>query len=94
MQSTAYLINAARGKVVDEPALIEALSAGRISGAGLDVFVEEPLPATSLLWDFPNVLITPHSAGETARYEANVIAILTENLGRLARGVDLRNGIV
>jgi len=94
MKSTAYLINVARGKVVDEPALIEELSAGRISGAGLDVFVEEPLPATSPLWDFPNVLITPHSAGETARYEANVIAILTENLGRLARGADLRNKIV
>jgi D-2-hydroxyacid dehydrogenase (NADP+) len=94
MKSSAYLINAARGKVVDEPALIEALQAGQIAGAGLDVFVEEPLPDASPVWDFPNVLVTPHSAGETSRYEANVISILTENLGRLARGEELRNAIV
>lgn len=94
MKRSAYLINAARGKVVDEPALIEALRAGRIAGAGLDVFVEEPLPPDSPLWDLGNVLITPHSAGETSRYEANVIAILTENLGRLAEGAPLRNAIV
>jgi phosphoglycerate dehydrogenase-like enzyme len=94
MKSSAFLINAARGKVVDEPALIEALQAGQIGGAGLDVFVEEPLPDASPLWDFPNVLVTPHSAGETSRYEANVISILRENLGRLARGEELRNAIV
>jgi phosphoglycerate dehydrogenase-like enzyme len=90
----AYLINVARGKVVDEPALIEALSAGRIAGAGLDCFVEEPLPQDSPLWTFPNVLVTPHSAGETNRYEANVISIFSENLERLARGGALRNGIL
>jgi phosphoglycerate dehydrogenase-like enzyme len=94
MKRSAYLINVARGKVVDEPALIEALSAGRIAGAGLDCFVEEPLPPDSPLWGFSNVLVTPHSAGETSRYEANVIAILTENLVRLARGEELRNAIV
>ena len=94
MKPSALLINVARGKVVDEPALIEALSAGRIAGAGLDVFVEEPLPAESPIWGFPNVLVTPHSAGETSRYEANVIEILMENLGRLARGKELRNAIV
>ncbi|NNM74875.1 D-2-hydroxyacid dehydrogenase [Enterovirga aerilata] len=94
MKPSAYLINVARGRVVDEPALIEALAAGRIAGAGLDCFVEEPLPPDSPLWGFSNVLVTPHSAGETSRYEANVIAILTENLGRLARGEELRNAIV
>jgi phosphoglycerate dehydrogenase-like enzyme len=94
MKFGAYLINVARGKVVDEPALIEALSAGRIAGAGLDCFVEEPLPQDSPLWSFPNVLVTPHSAGETNRYEANVISIFSENLDRLARGEELRNGIL
>lgn len=94
MKPSAYLINAARGKVVDETALIAALQTGQIAGAGLDVFVEEPLNAASALWDFPNVLVTPHSAGETSRYEANVVAILTENLGRLARGEALKNAIV
>ena len=94
MKRSAYLINVARGKVVDEPALVAALHDGQIAGAGLDCFVEEPLPPDSPLWSFPNVLVTPHSAGETSRYEANVIEILTENLARLDRGDELRNGIV
>jgi D-2-hydroxyacid dehydrogenase (NADP+) len=95
MKPSAHLINVARGKVVDEPALISALQAGQIAAAGLDVTVEEPLPATSPLWAMPNVIITPHSAGETGRYEANVIDLLEENLSRLWRGeADLKNGIV
>jgi phosphoglycerate dehydrogenase-like enzyme len=57
--------------------------------------VEEPLPAASPLWDIPNVLITPHTAGETRRYEDNVIDLLLENLDRLWRGeTELENGIV
>src|SRR5882757_4188468 len=95
MKPSAYLINVARGKVVDEPALLEALAAGRIAGAGLDCTVDEPLPAASPLWDIPNVLITPHTAGETRRYEDNVIDLLLENLDRLWRGeTELKNGIV
>jgi phosphoglycerate dehydrogenase-like enzyme len=95
MKNSAILINVARGKVVDEPHLIAALQAGDIAGAALDVMVEEPLPADSPLWSMPNVLITPHSAGETGRYEANVIDILEENLGRLWRGeAELKNQIV
>jgi D-2-hydroxyacid dehydrogenase (NADP+) len=95
MKSSAHLINVARGKVVDEHALVAALQAGSIAGAGLDVTVEEPLPAASPLWGMPNVIITPHSAGETGRYEANVIDLLEENLRRLSRGeVELKNGIV
>ncbi len=86
MKPSAYLINVARGKVVNEPALIEALQANRIAGAALDCVWEEPLPATSALWSVPNVLITPHSAGETRRFEDNVIDRLLENLGRLSRG--------
>lgn len=86
MKPSAYLINVARGKVVNEPALIEALQAKRIAGAALDCVWEEPLPATSGLWSVPNVLITPHTAGETRRYEDNVIDLLLENLGRMWRG--------
>ena len=95
MKPTAHLINVARGRVVDEPALIEALQHGRIAAAGLDVVREEPLPASSPLWTMPNVLITPHTAGETRRYEDAVIDILLENLERLWRGEgELRNQIV
>jgi len=86
MKPTAHLVNVARGRVVDEAALIAALKANRIAAAALDVTVEEPLPAASPLWDLENVLITPHTAGETRRYEDNVIDVLLENLGRLWRG--------
>lgn len=95
MKPSAFLINVARGKVVDEPALLDALREGRIAGAGLDCTVEEPLPDKSPLWDIPNVLITPHTAGETTHYEDNVIDLLLENLDRLWRGeTELKNGIV
>lgn len=95
MKASSYLINVARGRVVDEGALVEALSAHRIAGAGIDVTVEEPLPETSPLWGMEHVLITPHTAGETRRYEDNVIEILRDNLDRLGRGeTELRNQIV
>jgi phosphoglycerate dehydrogenase-like enzyme len=95
MKPTAHLINVARGRVVDETALVAALQAGRIAAAGLDVTREEPLPASSPLWAMPNVLITPHTAGETQRYEDAVIDILLENLDRLWRGeTALRNQVV
>jgi phosphoglycerate dehydrogenase-like enzyme len=95
MKPSAYLINVARGRVVDEAALVEALAAPRIAGAGLDVTAEEPLAPNSPLWEMPHVLITPHTAGETRRYEDNVIEILRDNLGRLWRGEQqLRNQVV
>lgn len=95
MKPSAYLVNVARGKVVDEPALVEALNSGRIAGAALDCVWEEPLPATSALWGMPNVLITPHTAGETRRYEDNVLDLLMENLERLWRGeATLKNQFV
>jgi len=95
MKPSASLINVARGRVVDEGALIDALSARRIAGAGIDVTAEEPLPPSSPLWDFAQVLITPHTAGETRRYEDNVIEILRDNIARLQRGeTELRNQIV
>lgn len=94
MKPSAYLINVARGKVVHEPSLIEALTQKRIAGAALDCVWEEPLPATSPLWSVPGLLITPHTAGETRRYEDNVIDLLLENLERLRRGETLKNQIV
>ncbi len=86
MPPSSYLINCARGKVVDEAALAEALRSGAIAGAGIDVTWEEPLPGDSPLWDLPNAFITPHTAGETRRYEDNVLDILMENLSRQWRG--------
>jgi phosphoglycerate dehydrogenase-like enzyme len=93
MRPGAHLVNVARGRVVDEPALVRALQEGRLAAAALDVTLEEPLPASSPLWAMPNVLITPHTAGETRAYEDNVIDILLENLDRLWRGEPLRNEV-
>jgi len=91
----ALLINVARGKVVDEAALIAALADGQVRAAGLDCFPDEPLPAASAFWAMPNVLITPHTAGETERYEKNVVDILVDNIERLLRGESqLRNQVV
>ncbi|MEI6303851.1 MAG: D-2-hydroxyacid dehydrogenase [Betaproteobacteria bacterium] len=86
MKPSAYLVNVARGKVVNEPALVEALETKRIAGAALDCVWEEPLPVSSGLWGAPNVLITPHTAGETRRYEDNVLDLLIDNLDRMWRG--------
>jgi phosphoglycerate dehydrogenase-like enzyme len=95
MKPSAHLVNVARGRVVDEAALTLALEARRIAGAALDVTAEEPLAPDSPLWGMEHVLITPHTAGETRRYEDNVIEILRDNLDRLGRGEqELRNQIV
>jgi phosphoglycerate dehydrogenase-like enzyme len=80
---------------VDEAALIETLQKGHLYAAALDVTADEPLDPSSPLWAMPNVFITPHAAGETRRYEENVVEILRENLDRLWRGeATLRNQIV
>ena len=95
MKPTAHLVNVARGRVVDEAALIDALNDGTIAGAALDTVRDEPLAESSPLWTLPNVLITPHSAGETRRYEDNVIDLLIDNLGRIERGeAELKNQFV
>lgn len=95
MQPSAYLINMARGRCVEESALLAALRDGTIAGAAIDHFWDEPLPADSPFWDVENLLITPHTAGETRMYEENLMDILLENLGRLAAGeVQLRNQVV
>lgn len=94
MKPTACLINVARGRVVDERALIDALDRRIIAGAGLDCFHEEPLPSSSPLWNMADVIVTPHRAGETQGYEAAVVDLLLENLERLSQGRELRNRIV
>lgn len=86
MKPSAYLVNVARGKVVHEPSVLEALRAGTLAGAALDTAWEEPLPPESPLWTAPNAFITPHTAGETQKYEDNVLDLLSENLARLWRG--------
>ncbi len=94
MRPDACLVNVARGGCAVEADLVAALEAGRIAAAGIDVTDPEPLPESSRLWSLDNVLLTPHTAGETRRYEDNVLDILTENIARLERGeTELRNGI-
>jgi D-2-hydroxyacid dehydrogenase (NADP+) len=95
MKPTSYLINVARGQCVDEPELLKALKSGSIAGAGIDHFWNEPLEDDSEFWGMENVIITPHTGGETRLYEERVIDILNENLGRLWRGeTKLHNEIV
>lgn len=95
MKRTACLVNVARGRVVNEPDLVAALQSGTIAGAALDCVWEEPLPAESPLWTVPRLFITPHTAGETQKYEDNVIDLLLENLERMWRGdTALRNQFV
>jgi D-2-hydroxyacid dehydrogenase (NADP+) len=95
MKKSAFLVNTARGGCVDEPALIAALQAGAIAGAALDCTDPEPPVAENPLWAMPNVLIVPHTGGETTQYEKNVNDILLENLNRLwRRETVLRNQVV
>ncbi len=91
MPRGAHVLNIARGPVVDEQALIEALRTGQIGGAYLDVFEEEPLPEESPLWDMPRVIVTPHNSGASSGNDPRSAAIFLDNLGRWARGEPLRN---
>jgi glyoxylate/hydroxypyruvate reductase len=87
----AILVNVARGAVVDEPALIEALRSGHLRGAALDVFAEEPLPAASPFWDLPNVLVSPHSASTLADENRRIVDLFLDNLERFLDRRPLRN---
>jgi glyoxylate/hydroxypyruvate reductase len=82
LPSHAVLVNVGRGSLVDEAALIDLLEAGRIRGAALDVFAQEPLPAESPLWGMPNVIISPHSASTVAQENDRLVDLFIENLGR------------
>ncbi|MBM4348519.1 MAG: D-2-hydroxyacid dehydrogenase [Deltaproteobacteria bacterium] len=86
MKPTAYLINIARGEIVDEEALVHALRIGRIAGAALDVFNAEPLPADHPFWELENVILTPHLGGMSENYVTLVLSIFEENLRRFLQG--------
>jgi phosphoglycerate dehydrogenase-like enzyme len=80
MKTGSYLVNVARGAVVDESALVEALNTGKIRAAALDVFAQEPLPESSPFWGMGNVLLTPHIAGHSPHYASRTFEIFTKNL--------------
>jgi phosphoglycerate dehydrogenase-like enzyme len=89
----AIVANVGRGSVVDQAALLEMLSSGRLAGAVLDVFASEPLEPAHPFWTMPNVVMSPHTAALSSRENARIIEIFCENLGRLARGEALRNEV-
>jgi phosphoglycerate dehydrogenase-like enzyme len=91
MRPDAILINIARGDIVDEPALVRALQERWIAGAGLDVFEREPLPADHPLWRLDNVILSPHIAGFTPRYDDHMATLFAENLRRYVSGEPLLN---
>lgn len=87
----AFVVNIGRGGLVDETALVSALQAGRLGGAGLDVFAEEPLPPHSPLWTAPHLMITPHIAGDFPGYMDRIIPLFCENLRRYLGGQSLNH---
>lgn len=87
-------MNVARGGVLDEPALVKAVESGDIAGAGLDVFVDEPLPPDSPLWDMDDVIITPHVAGRSDSFMARSVQMFLENYDRRTDGRSLQNEII
>ncbi len=91
MKSSAHIVNISRGAVIDEPAMISALQSGRLAGAYLDVFAQEPLPTDSPLWDMPNVIATPHTAGFSDAILQRMADKFIENLGHYARGESFIN---
>ena len=91
MKPSATLVNVSRGAIVDEKALITALSSGKIGGAALDVFEEEPLPKSSPLWNLDNVIITPHLSGFTRDYHDKAALVFKQNLRRYLENQPLLN---
>jgi phosphoglycerate dehydrogenase-like enzyme len=90
LPARAWLINVSRGPLVDEAALLDALRAGRLAGAVLDVFGEEPLPPDSPWWEAPNVIVTPHASGHTLRFFDELVI---ENVRRYLAGEPLLNPV-
>ncbi|MCE5313892.1 MAG: D-2-hydroxyacid dehydrogenase [Armatimonadota bacterium] len=91
MKNGAYLVNVARGAMIDHDALGKALAVGKLAGAALDVFPTEPLPADSPIWELPNVIITPHTAGSSRKYSGRAFAIFTRNLEAFLTGGQMVN---
>jgi len=93
MKTCSLFISIGRGKTVDETALIEAIERGTLSGAGLDVFETEPLPPSSPLWQFDNVIISPHIGGFFSQYDEIAMILFRENLSRYMSGKHLLNRV-
>ena len=93
LKPTAWVMNIARGAIIDEPALIDALREGRIAGAALDVFATEPLPPDSPLWSLENVILTPHTSGNSPKAGERSLALFAENLRRYKAGEPLLNQV-
>ena len=93
MKPTAYFVNISRGEIVDEPALIRSLEEGRIAGAGLDVFIQEPLPEDSPFYSLDNVILTPHISAATAFYNDRIADLFAENLRRYLADEPLLNQV-
>ncbi|MGI5208625.1 D-2-hydroxyacid dehydrogenase [Spirillospora sp. CA-108201] len=91
MRPSARLVNVGRGGLVAEDDLVEALRAGRIAGAALDVFEDEPLPPSSPLWDLPGVIVSPHMSGDVVGWRDELVRLFADNLGRHVSGRPLRN---
>jgi phosphoglycerate dehydrogenase-like enzyme len=91
MKRGALLVNVARGRLLDDEALVDALREGRLGGAALDVFSQEPLDPASPYWDLPNVILTPHTSGAMADYWTPLVALFAENLRRFEKGAPLLN---
>lgn len=91
MRGDAWLVNLGRGGLIDEPALVAALTGGTIGGAALDVFTTEPLPAASPLWDLPNVIVSPHMSGDFRGWDRALTGLFLEQLTRYRAGLPLAN---
>jgi phosphoglycerate dehydrogenase-like enzyme len=91
MKKGSYFIAVSRGGLYDTAALVKALDEGRLAGAGMDVTNPEPLPSGHPLWKFPNVIITPHIAGQSDGIEARRVELIKENIARFAKGETLIN---
>ncbi len=93
MREGSILVNVGRGGVIDEEALVEALASGRLAGAALDVFAEEPLPATSPLWELENVIVSPHTSALSWHENERIVELFADNLHRYLEGEELRSRV-
>ena len=93
MKSTAFIINIARGAIIDETVLIDSLQNKVITGAALDVFRQEPLPAESPLFSLDNVFLSPHISGNFPEYQYDVAVQFADNLNRFMAGKALKNRV-
>jgi phosphoglycerate dehydrogenase-like enzyme len=91
MKPTARLVNVGRGPLVVQDDLVAALGAGRLAGAALDVFADEPLAPSSSLWRLPNVIVSPHMSGDVVGWRSELVALFHDNLTRYLDGEPLRN---